>query len=368
MTPLGRKLAERIGRDGPLPVAEFMQLCLADPEHGYYRRADVIGRSGDFITSPEISQMFGELIGLWAADIWIAAGRPAPLRLVELGPGRGTLMADALRAIGGTLPEFRSAIDLHLIEINPQLRARQSAALASAKPSWHDSIATVPQGPAIFIANEFFDALPVQQFERAQGAWYERCVDFDMASGNFVFTRGAAVSDPPVGSAQRDAPEGAIVEISPTRRALVAAIATRIATQGGAALIIDYGAMTSGTGDTLQAVRRHATIDPLAAPGESDLTTHIDFAALARAALGAGADVHGPLPQGIFLRRLGIAARAAILLRTATPSQKRDIVAACERLIGEAQMGTLFKALAITARGAPPPAGFDPFRKQPDAR
>jgi NADH dehydrogenase [ubiquinone] 1 alpha subcomplex assembly factor 7 len=361
VTPLGRVLAERMKRDGPLPVPEYMALCLDDPEHGYYRRADAIGRSGDFITAPEISQMFGELIGLWAAEMWNAGGRPARLHLVELGPGRGTLMADALRAIARTVPAFHAAIDLHLVEINPRLRAQQKAALGPAQPTWHESIATVPQGPAIFIANEFFDALPVRQFERAEDGWHERCVGFEESTGRFGFARGAIVNDPPLEPAHKDARTGAIVEISPAGRALATAIAARIAAQGGAALIIDYGAPASGAGDTLQAVRRHEKIDTLAAPGESDLTAHVDFAALARAARGAGADAYGPIPQGLFLNRIGIAARAAVLLRTATPAQAGDIATASARLIDAAQMGTLFKALALVARNAPAPPGFDPL-------
>jgi NADH dehydrogenase [ubiquinone] 1 alpha subcomplex assembly factor 7 len=363
VTPLARGLVERIRRDGPLPVAEYMALCLSDPEHGYYRRADAIGRGGDFITAPEISQMFGELIGLWAATVWDAIGRPDPVRLVELGPGRGTLMADALRAIANAAPAFRAAIGIHLVEINPQLRARQAAALGTARPTWHESLAGVPVGAAIFIANEFLDALPVQQYLRAEDGWRLRCVGLG-AGGKLAFVAGPAVADPPLEPVHAQAPVGAIVEVSPASRAVVATLAGRIAAQGGSALIIDYGAPASGTGDTLQAVRQHRTVGPLEMPGECDLTTHVDFAALARAACGAGAAAHGPVPQGLFLNRLGIAARAAVLLRNASPQQRTDIAAACKRLIGEAQMGTLFQALAITARDAPAPPGFGPIPSQ----
>lgn len=358
MTPLARRLIQCIRREGPLPVHDYMALCLGDPEHGYYRNADAIGRGGDFITAPEISQTFGELIGLWTATVWTSLGRPDPLRLVELGPGRGTLMADALRAIAKTAPEFRAAVDLHLVEINPQLRARQAAALESARPTWHDVLDTVPAGAAIVIANEFLDALPVDQFVRGGDGWHRRCVGLD-AEGRLAFATGPRVADPPLEPAHAQAPDGAIVEISPAGRALVAALARRIAAQGGAALLIDYGAPASGTGDTLQAVRRHKMVDALQLPGESDLTAHVDFAALARAARDAGGTAHGPVPQGVFLNRLGIAARVAVLLRAASPRQRADIAAACERLIGEAQMGTLFQVLAITARAAPAPPGFD---------
>lgn len=356
MTPLGRALAERIRRDGPLSVAEYMALCLGDPQHGYYRRADAIGRGGDFITAPEISQIFGELIGLWAATVWTAIGQPVPLRLVELGPGRGTLMADALRAITKTVPALRAAIDLHLVEINARLRERQAAALAAARPCWHDSPATIPEGPAIIIANEFLDALPVQQFIRLGDGWHERSVGLE--GDRLIYATGALVSNPPLEPAHAQAPLGATVEISQASRDLVAMVAARIAAQGGAALFIDYGAPASGTGDTLQAVREHQKVDPLELPGESDLTAHVDFAAAARAARAVGAAVHGPVPQGLFLSRLGIAARAAILLRNAAPAQRRDIETACERLIGEAQMGSLFQVLAITAPRAPTPPGF----------
>jgi NADH dehydrogenase [ubiquinone] 1 alpha subcomplex assembly factor 7 len=286
-------------------------------------------------------------------------GRPAPLRLVELGPGRGTLMADALRAMAGAAPDFRAAIELHLIEISVPLRARQEATLGSARPSWHDSLDTVPAGPAIVIANEFFDALPVAQYVRAEDGWHLRCVGLD-ADGRLAFVPGPHVAAPPLEPAHAEAPVGAIVEVSPARRALVVALARRIGAQGGAALIIDYGAPASGTGDTLQAVRRHKVVAPLELPGESDLTAHVDFAGLARAAREAGVVAHGPVPQGVFLNRLGIAARAAVLLRAATPKQRADIATACERLIGAAQMGTLFQVLAITAREAPIPPGFDP--------
>ncbi len=360
MTPLGRVLIERIRRDGALPVAEYMALCLSDPEHGYYRRADAIGSGGDFVTAPEISQMFGEMLGLWAAEVWNGMGRPAVVRLVELGPGRGTLMADALRAIGKAIPAFGAAIDLHLVEINSQLRARQAAALAAARPSWHESVETIPSGPAIVLANEFFDALPVRQFECTAEGWRERCVGVDAAGDRLVFMAGPLAAAPPLEPAHHAAGIGEIVEISPACRALAATIAGRLAAEGGAALIIDYGPIASGVGDSLQAVRRHRKIGPLDAPGESDLTAHVDFAALGRAARGAGAAVHGPLPQGVFLHRIGMAARAATLLRGAAPEQARHIIAACERLIGEAGMGTLFKALAITAPGAPAPPGFDP--------
>ncbi len=353
MTPLGAEIARQIERDGPMPVESFMRLCLSHPEHGYYRTRPPIGAAGDFITAPEISQIFGELIGLWAAEIWMAMGRPAPIRLIELGPGRGTLMKDALRAVAKVVPEFRTAIDLHLVEINPLLRATQQDAFADATPRWHDNLTTVPDGPAIIIANEFFDALPIRQVVRDGNTWRERVVTRD--GDAFAFASGTTADG------LANAPDGAIVETSPEGEALAGAIAARIATQGGAALIIDYGPMTRGTGDTLQALRAQQKVSPLAEPGLADLTAHVDFAGLAEAARASGAIVYGPIPQGRFLHRLGIAARTAILLKTASPTQARTLTGAVGRLIDDAQMGTLFKAVAVLDSCLPVPPGFDPI-------
>lgn len=352
MTLLAHEIAARIGRDGPLPVVEFMRLCLSHPEHGYYRTQDAIGAAGDFITAPEISQTFGELIGLWAAEIWAAIGRPSPVALVELGPGRGTLMADALRAVAKVAPEFRAALRVHLIEINARLRERQRTALGHAAPQWHESLDSVPHGPLLVIANEFFDALPVRQFVRTADGWRERCVVLE--NGQFAFGAGDPVAHDLV------APTGSIVELSPDGVARMNALAERIARHRGAMLAIDYGPFESGIGDTLQAVRRQEKVDPLAEPGLADLTAHVDFARLAAAARRAGAAAYGPLPQGVLLRRLGIAARAAALSRSAAPGQGRAIETAIARLIEPDQMGTLFKALAVTDRDQPPPPGFDP--------
>jgi NADH dehydrogenase [ubiquinone] 1 alpha subcomplex assembly factor 7 len=353
MTPLGEEIVRRVARDGPMPVAEFMRLCLAHPAHGYYRTRTAIGAAGDFTTAPEISQVFGELIGLWAAEIWNAMGRPAMVRLVELGPGRGTLMADALRAVGAVAPEFRRAIDLHLVEINPELRIAQEAALAAEHPTWHTNFESMPDGPVIVIANEFFDALPVRQIVRAGNQWRERVVALE--SGRLAFALGRII-DPPEGLAAND---GAIVETSPEGEALAHSIAERLSATGGAALIIDYGLLARGHGDTLQAVKAQKKVDPLAEPGLADLTAHVDFAGLATAARAGGCAAYGPLPQGRFLLRLGIAARAATLIEKAATRQVREIGGAVGRLIDDDQMGTLFKALAITDSRMPVPPGFD---------
>jgi len=352
MTPLGREIAARIASAGPLPIDEFMRLCLSHPEHGYYRKQMPVGAAGDFITAPEISQVFGELIGLWAAEVWSTMGRPEAVHLVELGPGRGTLMADALRAISKVAPAFRTALYVHLVEINPALRQLQDKALRNTAPEWHDDFASFPDGPLIVIANEFFDALPVRQLVRNPGGWCERVVALD--GEQFRFASGAPVSH------AAEAAIGSIMEIAPAREALAHTIAQRLAAQRGAALLIDYGPLVSGLGDTLQAVRDHKKVDPLAEPGLADLTTHVDFAALAAIARTAGVQTHGPVPQGIFLQRLGIMARAATLMQKATPQQAAALGNAIGRLIEPEQMGTLFKVLALTDRLQPLPPGFDP--------
>jgi len=351
MTPLGTLLADRIRREGPLTVREYMRVCLTHPEHGYYRSRPAVGEAGDFITAPEISQVFGELIGLWAAEAWTALGRPRPTRMVELGPGRGTLMADALRAIGKVAPDFRDALELHLVEINSDLRRQQATALSAASPQWHETFDAVPRGPLIVIANEFFDALPIRQLVRAASGWRERVVDY--TDGAFCFGEGPAVAGPEIPAALGD-----IVETSPDGEALATAIAARVVADGGAALVIDYGPAARCLGDTFQAVQAHKKVSPLAEPGAADLTAHVDFAGLIAAARDAGAAAGGPVSQATLLNRLGIFARAATLLKRATPAQAAQIESGVRRLIEPAEMGTLFKAIAIaTPRLAVP--GFD---------
>ena len=362
MTALAAEIRERIRRDGPLSVAAYMELCLNHPSHGYYRRGRPIGAAGDFITAPEVSQMFGELIGLWCAAVWQSMGRPRPVRLVELGPGRGTLLADALRA-AETVPAFRAAVNLHLVETSETLRAAQAALLGDARPAWHERFETVPPGPVLVVANEFFDALPIRQFERVGDTWRERMVTLapDSEALGFAVNGTACPDDARLGSA----PAGSIVERAPARDALAAALAARIETDGGAALIIDYGHAQPGIGDTLQAVKRHRRHGVLDDPGSADLTAHVDFSALAAAARGAGAAAFGPVPQGAFLQALGIDARAARLRQSASAEQAAAIDAALRRLTSANEMGTLFKALAIAhpALGAPP--GFEHLGQAP---
>jgi NADH dehydrogenase [ubiquinone] 1 alpha subcomplex assembly factor 7 len=338
-------LKDRIRRDGPMPVDVFMRACLDDPVHGYWRRAQTIGRSGDFITSPEISQVFGELIGLWCAAIWQQMGKPETLHLVELGPGLGTLMRDALRA-ARALPAFAAAIRVHLVEMSPAMRARQAATLADCthQIAWHDDVREVPAGAAIVVGNEFLDALPIRQLVYSSGGWHERVVGL-APDGGLRFDAGDAVD----GGA--DAQDGAILELRPGEDDVLAALASRDEPLAG--LFIDYGPADAGLGDTLQAVRHHVYADPLAHPGTADITAHVQFATFAGKAQDSGLAADGPLTQAEFLGRLGVAERARKLM-SANPQRAGEIEAAVLRLISPTGMGSLFKAMAVRSRSLPP--------------
>jgi len=350
-SPLEVEIRRRIMAAGPMPVGEYMALCLGDAEHGYYMTRDPLGARGDFITAPEISQMFGELIGLWMAAVWKQMGTPENIRIIELGPGRGTMMKDALRAVQ-VLPAFRNALVVHLIEISPALRAQQERTLdaLTTQVLWHAALDEVPNGPAIIVANEFFDALPVNQAVKSERAWHERQIEIDSA-GNLAFT---VARDPLphfemlLPPATRQAPEQSIFEWRADTVAMD--IGRRIADEGGAALVIDYGHVESEVGETLQAVGQHAYADPLTKPGGVDLTAHVDFQALARAVEAMGANGFGPVEQSQFLRRLGIETRAAALKANATShAAVDDIDSALARLIGHGRtdMGMLFKVAAF---------------------
>ena len=353
VTPLGRRLAARIARFGPITVADYMAAALADPQAGYYMAGDPFGRAGDFTTAPEVSQMFGELLGLWCADLWDRIGRPDPVWLVELGPGRGTLMADALRAAKAQ-PGFLQAIRLALVEVSPALRAQQAEvlgrAVAGRAPIWLDHAGHLPDGPLLLIANEFFDALPIRQFEKTAAGWRERLVGLAEDSAHLAFTAGpeAPALAALVPETLREAGPGSLAEVCPAGLSLAAWLGSRVAGQGGGALVIDYGAARPSGRPSLQAVSRHRSQDALAAPGEADLTAHVDFGALAEAAAAAGARVQGPVFQGRFLEALGIEARAAALARDATPAQRLAIQSDLERLTASAGMGEHFKALAVS--------------------
>lgn len=360
-TPLAKRLAALIERNGPLSVHDYMAACLNDPDHGYYRTAQPLGRTGDFITAPEISQVFGELLGVWAASVWQAMGAPQPVALIEVGPGRGTLAADALRA-AKALPAFRSALQLHLVETSPVLRAAQEEALGAAAADWHDALESVPDGPAIILANEFLDALPVCQVVWRGGTWRERCVDFTKARG-FHFIEGdpAELDAGDLVLLPADAAEGEVAELRPAATAAIAEIARRGTAGPQTALFIDYGHAEAPLGDTLQAVSAHRYAGVFDAPGEYDLTAHVDFRALARAAETAGLRAFGPMPQGRFLLQLGLEARCQRLMQGATPEQRDTIMSGVHRLVDPTQMGALFKAMAITAgHVAPPPPFGDP--------
>jgi len=343
---------------GPMTVADYMATALTHPEHGYYTSRDPLGRDGDFITAPEISQVFGELIGIWCVTVWQQMGSPKHFNLVELGPGRGTLMADALRA-ASQAPAFVDAAEVVLIETSPVLRASQAERLSAFDPVWCDSLDTVPDGPVLAIANEFLDALPAHQLVRTGAGWRERLVGRDENGLRFMLSAGetptAALVAPEI---RNDTRTGAIAEVQPMALRVAAALAERIAQDGGAALIVDYGHAESAAGETLQAVRDHEPHDVLDAPGEADLTVHVDFAALTRAAADK-ATIRGPVTQGAFLRRMGIALRAESLIKGATAEQAESIASGVERLIGPDQMGSLFKVLCLSGHGTPQPPGFE---------
>lgn len=361
MSQLASFLMREIGATGAMSLGTYMAQCLCHPKYGYYMKQDPFGAAGDFTTAPEISQMFGELVGLWTASVWQQMGNPKNFRLVELGPGRGTLMQDVLRATRG-VPGFHAAMDVHLVDVSPVLRMMQKTKLENCgvTVSWHENFADVPDGPALFIANEFFDALPVRQFEKGETGWCERCVDIapstqdlrlvlrpDEAAGAFL----------PEGL---EAPtRGDVIEASPMSRTIAHGVGERLAAQGGAILVLDYGYEVPGFGDTLQAVKGHEYTDILSEPGTADLSAHVDFTTLGRCFEQGGAKVFGPLTQGEFLERLGIAQRAQILLKSASDEQRKNLVAAHRRLVHPEEMGQLFKVMCALHPDQPAPAAFE---------
>ncbi len=358
MTPLEERLIARITAGGPITVADYMTAALTDPDHGYYRRADPLGAAGDFVTAPEISQLFGEMIGAWLIDCWEQCGRPRPVRLVELGPGRGTLMADALR-VGRLAPDFLTAIEVHLVEINPALRRAQAATVGRYRPTWHDALPTVPTGPILLVANEFLDALPIRQLLRLDHAWRERLVGWNVERGfHFVASRAASPLGLLVPRTIEGVRNGDLFEFSPAVIDTVAEISRRIAGDGGAALLIDYGRQKSAIGESLRAVRNHAPAPVLSSPGMCDISAHIDFALVRQVAAEGGSMPFGPRAQGPFLEALGIGTRAETLKRDRSRTEAIAIDAAMTRLIDPEAMGTLFKTLAISSGGLWPP-GFD---------
>ncbi|MGO1118729.1 class I SAM-dependent methyltransferase [Rhodovibrionaceae bacterium A322] len=362
MTALFDLLATRIRQDGPISLADYMALALTHPTLGYYSRQqsdakDPFGRKGDFITAPEISQMFGELLGLWCADSWVNLGSPAQVHLVELGPGRGTLMSDILRTAKG-LPAFHDALSIHLVEVSPSLRRQQRTRLPEGKVTWHDTLESLPDtGPLIFIANEFFDALPIRQYQFTDQGWSERLVGLTDEGNDLTFGLAAplpgnsALGLPP-------AKPGEIAELCPAAEAIAQQIGLRLSDQGGAALIIDYGYLKTQAGDSLQALKAHKFHPVLEDPGTADITAHVNFQALAQAAAAGGARPLPPVTQGDLLRHLGIEQRAQQLKAQANARQSTDIDQALDRLTKDTEMGQLFKALALTTKEGPDLAGF----------
>jgi NADH dehydrogenase [ubiquinone] 1 alpha subcomplex assembly factor 7 len=361
-TPLETEIRRLISLAGPMPVSEFMGLCLGHPTHGYYMTHDPLGSDGDFTTAPEISQMFGELVGLWAAAAWRQMGAPADVRLIELGPGRGSMMLDMLRA-ANVMPDFRKAIAVHLVESSPVLTARQKQTFGNHDISivWHETLADVPDGPALIVANEFFDALPVNQAIKQADGWHERVVGVD-AGGKLAY----GIAPTPLRFFEQTLPPqvrmaevGSIYEWRADTQALE--VGRRVVRGGGGALIIDYGHVESMVGDTFQALRGQRKADALVAPGLADVTAHVDFQALGGAADSIGARVHGPIDQATLLRRLGIEQRALNLKRVAPPDKAAAVDVALNRLTagGATGMGTLFKALGLSAPDIDTLPGFE---------
>lgn len=349
MTALAEILKARIRANGPISLADYMTECLLHPKHGYYTTREPFGAAGDFTTAPEISQMFGELLGLCLAQTWLDQGAPAPFTLAEIGPGRGTLMADVLRATRA-VPGFHAAMHLTLIEASPRLRALQAATLRPHAPVWLDNVADLPDLPLYLLANEFFDALPIRQYQRAGNGWRERLVG--LAQDRLTFGLGPQLPVAALTHRLQDTTEGQIVEICPQAQPIMAEIAARMRHQG-AALILDYGDWRS-LGDTFQALRAHKPVDPFEAPGDADLTAHVDFQALA---LAANPAAHAYTTQGALLSALGIAQRSARLAQNLTGADLQSHLAATHRLTAATEMGTLFKVLALHPAGYPPPPG-----------
>jgi NADH dehydrogenase [ubiquinone] 1 alpha subcomplex assembly factor 7 len=357
MNPLAERIARLIEAQGPITIAQFMATCLHDPEYGAYASRNPIGAEGDYVSAPEISQTFGEMCGLWIIQAWHNAGRPERPLIVEMGPGRGTLMRDALRAIAAAVPKFLPAAEVMLVDASPALKSLQQETLNGipAKISWLSSFAEIPpERPIYLIANEFFDCLPIHQFVKTPQGWCEKVVTVRDGALAIALAQ-IAVAAPPDAAA---APADGIFETSPAAAAIVEEIAHAIIQRGGAGLIVDYGYDIRRYRETLQAVAHHKHADVLAAPGESDLSAHVDFCALKAAAEKAGATVYGPRGQGDFLVDLGIEVRAQRLVM-ANPREARTVVDGVKRLIDPKQMGMLFKTLAIAAPGAPVLPGFE---------
>jgi len=351
MTSLAKKLALEIKTTGPMSIARYMEICLSDPDEGYYTTKNPIGAAGDFTTAPEISQLFGEMIGIWVLQTWQLLGAPAAFALAELGPGRGTLMADILRV---TLrdPEFSRAANIILVETSPNMRASQANTLKNRNFAFLDDVKLLPDMPVIVVANEFFDALPVQQFIKTDIGWQERLITWDKQ--RFAFELSKPDQQPELDQRHQHLPNGLLVERSTKSESIAKIIGEQISRHTGAALIIDYGAL-SGIGDTFQAVKDHKSCDPLTDQGICDMTCHVQFDALA---LASGC-AHQFTSQGAFLEQMGITTRAQALVEQADQKAAEAVVLAHRRLVHPDEMGALFKVMALKSDKVPELFGFE---------
>ena len=368
MSEAAQHLAKLIELEGPIPISTFMQIALAHPKHGYYPAHAAIGVDGDFITAPEVSQLFGELVGVWVLQSWLDLEQPLDWQLIELGPGRGTLMSDILRTLK-LRPWSLDGVQLHLVETSKPLRATQRETLGPMAMGalWHENIDSIPSGPAILVANEFFDALPIRQFIKLKGIWNERRVTLDETSSErdppFRF-----VAEPTLFDVEHEVPlartaaNGEVVELSSQSRSIAATIGKRLASERGRALIIDYGYAQERHGDTLQALSKHTKLDPLERIGQTDVTAHVDFASIGVAAEHEGARAYGPITQREFLSALGIRARLAALSKAASPAQRQRLERGAERLTSPGEMGDLFRVLVLSSPQLPAPPAFEGAR------
>lgn len=360
-SPLEDRLIQLIKLKGPITVADYMADALGHPHDGYYMSQEAIGAEGDFTTAPEISQVFGELIGLWLIEAWRSLGSPKDFNLIELGPGRGVLMADILRA-ARLRPEFMRAAQLWLLETSGRLRHEQQKTLRKCelKPFWADEFADIPAAPSLIVANEFFDCLPIRQFQRIENGWRERLVGLSKDETELEFVLGKTPPPPDFElPSLTESAEDDIFEISFATRQFTAELCKMLTEHGGAALIIDYGHMASGLGDTLQAVRKHAYWPPLKSPGRADITAHVDFEAISHAAIDAGAVSYGPVSQGGFLENLGLTIRVEMLCKGKDAEQAEKIRLGAHRISAPNEMGEIFKVLCIASPNMPAPAGFE---------
>lgn len=349
-------IKDEIRTQGPITIARYMDLALGHPKHGYYIKRDPFGENGDFVTAPEICQVFGELVGLWSAELWHQMGA-GPIQIVELGPGRGTLMADFLRSTKH-IDEYHAHMSVHMVETSPHLQDAQYHALRELhdRLEWYDRIEDVPEGPTIFIANEFFDALPIRQHMQTEDGLKERLIGLD-EEGDLQFIMEAGGLS--LAKGEETIAKGTVIESCPAAKHIMGEIAQRVKQHGGGALIIDYGYLGESHQDTLQALKNHAFHNVLNEPGEADITAHVDFATLLEVAEGQGVAIHGTVEQGALLSRLGAELRVNMLLQHAAPDQQEHLVSGLRRLIDPNQMGELFKAIAITQQPSILPAGFE---------